>query len=141
MRRAEVKSGRSLFPVFGLAVLALLPACSSMNTLTRGECMEENRSFMFGLPLTSSRAFNKTCGEMHSADLMTRTSDPGLKAVGYSVLKEVSPVFKNSDKEHLRRLVEGPAQLQCEFRGIDRQSGNAIYGNCRRVDAINNPKP
>jgi len=112
-----------------------------MNNLTRGECMEENRSFLFGLPLTSNRSFNKSCAEMHSADLMTQTDDPGLKAVGYGVLKEVSPVFKNSDQEHMRRLVEGPAQLQCEFRGIDPQTGNAVYGNCRRPASENTPKP
>lgn len=118
-----------MIPVFGLAALALLPACSSMNTMTRGECMEENRSFLLGLPVHSSRAFNKACAEMHSADILTQTDDPGLKAVGYGVLKQVSPAFKNSDKEHLRRLVESPAQMQCEFLGTD-QNGNARYGNC-----------
>lgn len=103
--------------------------------------MEEDRTFLLGLPLSSKRAFNKTCGEMHSADILTQTDDQGLRAVGYGVLKEVSPAFKNSDREHLRHLVEGPAQLQCEFLGIDPQTGNAIYGNCRRADIENPLKP
>lgn len=110
--------------------MALFPACTTMAQLTQGECMEEEQTYFLGLPMSGSRAFNESCAQMHSADLLTQTKDPGLKAVGYNVLKKISPAFETADKKFMQSLTKTPQPMECTFEGADPLTGAARYGRC-----------
>ena len=130
--------------IFAIAALGLLPACTTMNAMNKERCMEEKRSYLLGLiPTGLDSRYNEQCGKVRTAEtLATQGSDPYMRAAGYGALKRLNTELSKSDDALVRQLVEGSGQMQCEFHGIDPQTGNARYGNCKKPATPSNaPKP
>ena len=127
---------------FGIAVLGLLPACTSMKALETDRCMEEKKSYFLGfIPRDFESKFNDKCGRMFAAEtLATQGKDPYMRAAGYGAMKRLNEELQKSDNDLVVEIVKGPKQMQCEFAGIDPQTKQAHYRNCKSVSS-KAPKP
>ena len=115
---------QSLNGIFCIAVLGLLSACATKPDFT------------------------------NTANSLIQSDDMSFKLAGYSLLRaqhekieDLHQVVKEellrleSDRDHSSQLMNGPKQLQCEFAGIDPQTKQAHYRNCRPARPANQPKP
>lgn len=137
------QGGKSMMVIaFGIAVLGLLPACTSLNTLAKDRCMEEKRSYLLGfIPTSLDSKFNKECAKMQMAEnLAIQGGDPYMRAAGYGAMKRLNEELQKSDDDLVVKMVKGPTQMQCEFAGVDPQTKQAHYRNCKPVPS-KAPKP
>lgn len=102
------------------AVFSLLAAgCASLHDLDkRSSCIESNGvQFLGGLFSTRSDKFNVDCAKEQAARRMLETNDPGMQAVGASVLGERHENLDEATRATIQRIK--PQDLECTVTEVE----------------------